>query len=501
MSTFEATSVQVQLFDAARDGRFRFIGFGGGIRGTKTWGGLGMLITLCRLFPRSRWAVVRKDLPTLRRNTVPSFNKLREEYFGSFIGEINQSEWTATCTNGSQLIFFSESLDIDPDLSRWKGLEVNGFLLEEADELAEKSFHKAIERSGAWIVPNQGTQPPPYVFCTFNPCANWPKHVFYEPWKNGTIAAPYAFIPATAADNPFVPEATREAWKSLPDQEYRRFVEGDWDVLSGRYYDGLDARVHFIQPDQMPDPLPAWWEYWGGYDWGYAHWAVMGAFARDTEGTTYLLDSHWVRRHQDADQAAAFKHALPERCFGIVYAGTDCWSKVTARGGTGVTTFEVFAAERINLIQADTDKANGGRVLRRALHFRRDDAGIITQPPALYLVDTPGNRRLFSQLSEIMPDETDVNKPGKVDADSEGRGGDDGADMLRYGICSRLTAKSAPPAAWSRDIHPGIDASGKRKDAGQHVAPSLSKLMQREVPAGRPGWRMPVQGGRKRVEV
>lgn len=459
--TFTALPVQEQLFDTLRDGRFRIIGFGGGIRGTKTWGSLAILVTLCKLFPRSRWAVVRKDLPTLRRNTIPSFDKLREQ-LGGFVGELNQSTWTYPCANGSEIIVFSESLDIDPDLSRWKGLEVNGFLLEEADELAEQSFHKAIERAGAWIVPEGGVQPPPYVICTFNPCANWPKHVFYEPWQNGTIGAPYAFIPATAADNPYIPELQREAWKQLPEQEYRRFVQGDWDVLSGRYYDVIDQRVHLAQ---RPRDLPPWWTYWGAFDWGYAHWAVFGAFAQDGDGTGYLLDTVWQRRAQDEEYATTIKAVAPKPCLNLVYAGHDCWQQTMARGASGVTTAEVFAKAGILLVRADIDRVNGGRAVRRTLSFARDpETGAITRRPKVYVVDTPGNRRLLDQLSEIMPDENNVEKPAKIDCDSEGRGGDDGADMFRYGIASHKQLAVAPtiPIGKTEDHSRPYDYVNKR---------------------------------------
>lgn len=436
---FEATEVQAKLFEYASDGRYRYIGFGGGIRGAKTWGGLGMLVTLCRIFPQSRWAVVRKDLPRLRQNTVPSFNKLRHDYFGTFVQELNQSTWTYRCDNGSEIVLFPESLDQDPDLSRWKGLEVNGFLLEEADELAEKSFHKAIERAGAWIVPNGGTQPPPLIFVTFNPCANWPKHVFYEPWKNGTIAAPFAFVPATAADNPHIPDATREGWRSLPEQEYRRFVEGDWDVLSGRYYNNLDPRVHKKTHAEcgLTNGVPSWWTTWGSYDWGYRHWAVYGAWAQDGDGTAYLLDSLWMRMMQDDDMAQEIVAFVPDKgCLAPVYAGGDCFAAHVARGASGVPTSEVFARAGIALSRADANPANGGRAVRRLLDFKRNEAGIFTKFPRVIVLDTPGNARVLSQLAEIMPDENNINAPAKIDADAEGRGGDDGADMFRFGLAS-----------------------------------------------------------------
>lgn len=441
---FRALPVQERLFNTVRSGEYRIVGFGGGIRGTKTWGSLALLITLCRIFPRSRWAVVRKDLPRLRQNTIPSFNKLRE-LFGGFVGAVNQSNWTATCANGSEIIFFPESIQEDPDLDRWKGLEVNGFDLEEADELAERSYYKAIERAGAWIVPN-GKQPPPYIICTFNPNGGWPKRVFYEPWKNGTIRAPYAFVPATAADNPFVSEQQRQAWRSMPEQEYKRFVEGDWDVLTGRYYGELDARVHIKPKDALPDPLPLWWEAWGSYDWGYAHWMTFALWVKDANGTPWLLDTLWLRKHQDDAQAKeivrfANDHNVPH-ALNMVYAGRDAFNRVTAHGASGKSTADVFLPYGIRLERADDDKVNGGRAVRRALHVTVDEKGEATA--GVYLCDTPGNRRVFDQLAEIMPDENDVNKPAKVDCDSEGRGGDDGADVFRNGLSTQIPESAEP---------------------------------------------------------
>jgi hypothetical protein len=133
------TSPKQSVFvDAVLSGKYRLLAMGGGIRGTKTFAVLIVLIILCRIFPGSRWAIVRKDLPTLRRNTIPSIEKIRL-LTGGFLGQLNHSDWTYTCKNGSQIILFPESFTQDPELDRWRGLEVNGFALEEADELAEAS--------------------------------------------------------------------------------------------------------------------------------------------------------------------------------------------------------------------------------------------------------------------------------------------------------------------------------------------------------------------------
>jgi hypothetical protein len=232
---FVAAPTQNKFIEAVFSGLYRLLAMGGGIRGTKTWTILAVFVLLCRIFPRSRWAIVRKDLPTIKRNLLPSFNKFRRTC-SNFVGEVNRSDWVVKCTNGSEIIFFAESLPQDPDYDRWHGLEVNGFALEESSELAIGTYHKAIERAGAWIIPAadddpEPKQPAPFILLTFNVCDNWPREEFYDPWEAGKLAAPKFFLPATIEDNPFAPESYKEGLKDLPEREYRRFVKGIWDSI------------------------------------------------------------------------------------------------------------------------------------------------------------------------------------------------------------------------------------------------------------------------------
>ena len=304
---FTATPAQERFFAAVFSGEYRFLAYGGGIRSGKSATAIILAQLLCRIFPRSRWAIVRKDLPTLRRNVLPTFNKFR---IPGFTGEINQSTWTSTCANGSQIIFFTESLSEDPELNRWRGLEVNGFFPEEANELAEVSFHKAIERAGSWVVPGLDVQPPPLVILTFNPSGGWVKRKFYDPYKAGTLAAPYYFQPATILDNPHLPPAYLESLKAMPERDYKRFVEGDWTFISGAFFDELGADTHLV-----PTPkLQPYWTYWGSYDWGFRHPAVAMGFAKTTDGQMYLLDTVRMHRQSDELQAHAIKEKLPAEC-------------------------------------------------------------------------------------------------------------------------------------------------------------------------------------------
>lgn len=225
-NTLELHDKQAQFVEAVSSGEYRYMMFGGAIQGGKTTVALTTLFLLCKIYPGSRWAVVRKDLPTLKRNTLPSFNRIRPV---GFVGEMSRGDWVARCNNGSEIFFFPESLSEDPDYDRWKGLLVNGFLLEEANELARKTFDKAMERAGSWKVPGP-EQPNPLILCTCNPAKNWVLNDFYLPFTRGTLKPPYYFLPSLPDDNPHLNPEYRKSLENLPEKERSRFVYGNWTV-------------------------------------------------------------------------------------------------------------------------------------------------------------------------------------------------------------------------------------------------------------------------------
>lgn len=223
----ELTPKQAEFAQALFSGRYKYLLYGGAIRGGKTYAMLLLVLAFARIYPGSRWAIVRKDLPTIKRNTLPAFEKVKPP---GFCGDVHRSDWYVDCTNGSRIFFFSESFERDPDLDRWKGLEVNGFALEECNELNEKSFWKAVERAGSWIC--QGEQPPPVILATCNPTLGWVKQRWYDPWCKGTLEAPWFYLPARIYDNPHLPQSYLDSLEELKKSNpsaYRRFVEGDWE--------------------------------------------------------------------------------------------------------------------------------------------------------------------------------------------------------------------------------------------------------------------------------
>ena len=227
----ELTPKQTQFVDAVFSGDFLYACFGGGIRGGKSFVVICILMMLSKMYPGSRWAIVRKDLPTLRRNTIPTFDRIAHPFFGP----INRSEWKATAANGSEILFFPESLKDDPDLNRWKGLEISGLVLEEANEMSEASFNKSIERAGSWKIEGRAIddQPAPLVLLTCNPANGWVKRIFYGPHATNTLKRPFYFLQSLVTDNPHISPEYLKSLENLNKTDpiaYARFVKGDWTV-------------------------------------------------------------------------------------------------------------------------------------------------------------------------------------------------------------------------------------------------------------------------------
>ncbi len=245
---------QQEFLESVIGGDYDVILYGGAIRGGKTFAGLIALIMLACAFPKSRWAVVRQSRPSLMLNTIPSFMKVCSP---ALISKFNHITNVVTMFNGSEILFFNENYEKDKDLNRWRGLEVNGFLLEEVNELSEVSFYKAIERRATHVI---NPKPPGLILCTCNPTNNWVKEKFYDPWKEGKLNPRWHYIPSKLTDNPYMDAEFREGLRQLPRYQYEVFVEGNWDIYlrtGAEFYKEFDLNKHVKRIAYNPR-LPLW---------------------------------------------------------------------------------------------------------------------------------------------------------------------------------------------------------------------------------------------------
>lgn len=234
---------QIEAANLLASQLFNFILYGGAIRGGKTVWGLLMLLMMCEMFPRSRWAVIRKNSERIRKTTIPSFESLGAS------GVLRRSPFEYTHPNGSVILFIGENFERDPELDSFKGLEVNGFLFEELNECQYKTFNKAFERAGTWKIGHlpPDRRPAPIILGTCNPTQSWVKEKIYNLWKNNILPQKWAYVPALAHENPHIDDKVRESWKNLPWYEYEVFVNGNWDLqilTSNAFFHAFNFEVH-----------------------------------------------------------------------------------------------------------------------------------------------------------------------------------------------------------------------------------------------------------------
>lgn len=213
-----------------------FLLYGGAIRGAKTiWLGI-TFAELAKLYPNSRWAIMRADRPKITNNLLPSISWLYSEPgIKEYIVKSNKADYTFHFWNGSVVQLFPESFNSDKDMSRFHGLEVNGFGLDELSEFQKQTLEKCFERAGAWLNAKPsifGKEPRPLVLASCNPTKNWVKELIYDPYIAGTLQPEWRYVQAKVSDNPYVKESYKtNLKKNMTYANYQRFVDGDWEYV------------------------------------------------------------------------------------------------------------------------------------------------------------------------------------------------------------------------------------------------------------------------------
>src|SRR2546422_9997633 len=61
--------------------------------------------------------------------------------------------------------------------------------------------------------------------------------------------------------------------RALPRHLRQAFLEGDWNVFAGQYFDVFDLARHVARAEQLL--LERWWPRWISVDWGFHHPAAV----------------------------------------------------------------------------------------------------------------------------------------------------------------------------------------------------------------------------------
>jgi len=291
----------------------------------------------------------------------------------------------------------------------------------------------------------------PQIFCTTNPGGaghGWIRDRWKIPANPQKMVYVYGkdsdrhrvFIPARMDDNPTLMKADPgyvkyiESFKNKDPNQYKAWRHGRWDVFAGKAFTELNREVHIIKPFKLPTNT----RWFGGFDWGHKHPFAFVLFAVTDDDRVYVTGYIKAQGKSPIEQAEMIKELIGDKEISI-YAGIDLWSK---RGGPTLHQQIRNALPQCSFVQAKTSRLQGAAEVRKYIAYKDTE----TKEPKVKFFDTATG--VFDCLADML---YDSNKQGvkaevvmKVDADSNGEGGDDLYDAFKYGLMSRAFANPKP---------------------------------------------------------
>lgn len=329
--------------------------------------------------------------------------------------------------NGSRILV--GHFNNDKEALNYAGIEYDLIIIEETTHLSEATY-KALRQSArsskiGWR---------PRLYNGTNPLGvghNWYKKRFvdHERRHKQVQDRKRKFIFATVLDNHFVNDEYIGNLQELTGAQKRAYLDGDWDVSAGAYFENFNRHLHEIDPIS-----PALhWDVWASMDYGYNHWNVIYLHAMDDDGIVYTFDEIRHRKyHPDqivpelAERAEGYGLTLNK--LSPFYAGTDVFAKT---GAARKTVAEQYKALGIKLTMADTgpgSRVAGAHHLSKLLGNPEQDVA-----PTWFI--TSNCAMLLETMGYLEVDPHNPEDVLKVDCDGDtGEGGDDAYDAARYGL-------------------------------------------------------------------
>ena len=350
-------------------------------------------------------------------------------------------QWTAP--SGARL--WMSYLDRDDDVLRYQGLAFSwiGF-----DELTQWSTPYAWNYMRSRL---RSTAPdlPIYMRATTNPGGrghHWVKKMFIDPSpynraydatdsetgevlrypaghsKAGKPLFKRRFIPARLSDNPYLAESgDYEAMLlSMPEQQRRQLLDGDWDIKEGAAFTEFDRNIHVVEPFDIPNN----WVKFRACDYGYGSKSGVVWFAVAPNEQLIVYRELYVSKVLATDLADMILDL--EAGDGTIKYGvldSSLWHK---RGDTGPSLAEQMVNRGCRW--RPSDRSKGSRVAGKNEIHRRLQVDEFTEEPRLVFFSNCTN--MVAQLPSIP---LDKKNPEDIDTHSE----DHLYDALRYGIMSR----------------------------------------------------------------
>lgn len=228
--TIKPTLKQHLCYQAINTQGVEEVFFGGGAGGGKSWAICESRLIKGIMFPGYKSFIGRNELKRLMQSTfitwakVCAYHKIPKDFW-RLDGKYNVIDFN----NGSKI----DLIDLaykpsDPLYERFGSLEFSDGAIEEAGEVHPLAREVLKTRVNRHL--NDEYNINPCILDTGNPKKNWTYHVFYKPYKEGTLPPNMRFIQALYTDNPHAESTYGKTLKGIKDKVMRqRLMEGNWE--------------------------------------------------------------------------------------------------------------------------------------------------------------------------------------------------------------------------------------------------------------------------------
>jgi phage terminase large subunit len=370
--------------------------------------------------------LLRRTFPELEMSFLKEWSEIPVREWGI---TWNDSKHVAKFSNGSTLRF--GYCRLEKDVYQYQGAE---FLFIGLDELTMFTLRQ-------WqFLTSRNRCPIPGTFPCMAGATNpgnvghaWVKSLWIDKQAPSGYERPelynpdeYAFIPALIRDNPiYANDASyRQTLETLPAHLRKAFLEGDWNVFAGQYFDIFD-QAEMVEREESWDLQP-WHTRWLSIDWGFEHPACCHwhALPEDNRTRTYR---EFQQNHLSPRMLAQgiIERTRDEERITSIYLSPDAFAKRTSEASIAEQMGDAFTQKGWpRPIAADDDRVGGWMLMYQML-----DAG-------QWIIGS-GCRELIKGLPLLVRDPLKIEDVQKME-------GDDAADCARYGLKSRHSVARRP---------------------------------------------------------
>ncbi len=399
--------------------------------------------------------LLRRTYPELESSLLSYF---RRDVPRSMYESYSESKHVVTWLNGSTTRFgYCRN---ENDVYQYQGAEFLFIGIDELTHFTQKQwqFLTSRNRCPAEVYSNgknAGKRIVPCMAGATNPGnighawvkALWVDHVPPAGFERSDLydAHDYDFIRARIDDNPIYANDVeyRRTLEALPEHLRRAFLDGDWNIFAGQYFNIFDIGRHTARPEDIR--LDPWLPRWISIDWGFQHpSAVYWHCAMPVESRQFKVESKDETNKVNSffnSQPSTFNsrivtyrefvqnglsprmlaQAIAERCgrerISEVLLSPDAFAHRTSESSIAEQLGDVLVANGLPRPSPADDDRIGGWQLMYAL--MESNAWVITE----------NCERLIDCIPQLVRDERRHEDIRKVE-------GDDSADAARYGLVS-----------------------------------------------------------------